>query len=103
MGKYQAVIHNRRHERGRAAWKEPLVRVLRLEKKKKGGELWSPLEFIIKAKLLLFTPQSLCNVGAKLCLFSITAAERKNVDRTLGLSWVAGCSVSNVTTAVLFI
>lgn len=68
-------------------------------KKKKGGELWSPLGFIIKAKLLLFTPQSLCNVGAKLCLFSITAAERK----TLGLSWVAGCSVSNVTTAVLFI
>lgn len=72
-------------------------------KKKKGGELWSPLEFIIKAKLLLFTPQSLCNVGAKLCLFSITAAERKNADRTLGLSWVAGCFVSNVTTAVLFI
>lgn len=59
----------------------------KIVKKKKGGELWSPLEFIIKAKLLLFTPQSLCNVGAKLCLFSITAAERKT---STGLSGSPG-------------
>lgn len=47
----------------------------------------SPLEFVIKPKLLLFIPQSLCNVGAKLCLFSITAAaaeQKKMLTRLLG-------------------
>ena len=50
----------------------------------------SPLEFIIKARLLLFMPQSLCNEGAKLCLFSITAAAAEQKKMLTGLLGCAG-------------
>lgn len=69
VGKYQAVIHNCAHKKcqsrvERAFGSNPEI----------VNEAPSPLEFVIKPRLLLFIPQSLCNLGAKFCLFSITAA-----------------------------